>query len=125
MLISLKALIKVIYCLRGGVGKLTLRAEICYYSFKHNVTLTLASSSLLQKNNLIELLKAFKTHAPFSELSEFAITLLEIVVNQVGCEQLFSDLKVKQAAHYNQLSIPKLEKMTRVSICFSLITFFE
>ena len=76
--------------------------------------LTLAS--LLQKNNLIELLKAFKTHAPFSELSEFAITLLEIVVNQAGCEQLFSDLKVKQAACCNQLSIPMLEKMTKVSV---------
>ena len=100
-----------------------LRAEIDYYSFKHNMTLTLAS--LLQKNNLIELLKAFKTHAPFSELSEFAITLLEIVVNQTGCEWLFSDLTLKQAVHCNQLSILKLEKMTKVIICFSLITFFE
>ena len=90
-----------------------------------NMLLFLMTLTLLQKNNLIELLKAFKTHAPFSELSEFAITLLEIVVNQAGCEQLFSDLKVKQAAHCNRLSIPKLEKMTKVSICFSLITFFE
>jgi len=105
------------------VGKLILRAEIDYYSFKYNMTLTLAS--LLQKNNLNELLKAFKTHAPFSELSEFAITLLEIVVNQAGCEHLFSDLKVKQAACHNRLNIPKFEKMTKVSICFSLITFFE
>jgi hypothetical protein len=50
---------------------------------------------------LIELGKTFKTHAPFSELSKFAITLLEIVVNQVECEWLFSDLKVKQAACRN------------------------
>ena len=96
---------------------------VCYYSFKHNMTLTLAS--LLQKNDPIELWKAFKTHAPFSELSEFAITLLEIVVNQAGCEWLFLDLTVKQAARRNQLSIPKLEKMTKVSICLSLIIFFE
>ena len=87
------------------------------------MTLTLAS--LLQKNDPIELWKAFKTHAPFSELSEFAITFLKIVVNQTGCEQLFSDLKVNQAAYFNQLSILKLEKMTKVIICFSLITFFE
>ena len=52
------------------------------------MTLTLAS--LLQKNNPIELLKAFKTHALFSELSEFAITLLEIVVNQAGCVSGYS-----------------------------------
>ena len=59
-----------------------------YYSFKNNMTLTLAS--LLQKNDLIELWKAFKTHAPFSELTEFAITLLEIVVNQAGCVSGYS-----------------------------------
>ena len=90
-----------------------------------DMLLFLMTLTLLQKNNLIELLKAFKTHAPFSELSEFAITLLEIVVNQAGCERLFSDLKVKQAACHNQLNIPKFEKMPKVSICFSLITFLK
>ena len=80
---------------------------------------------LFLQKYLIELWRAFKTHAHFSELSKFAITLLEIVVNQVECEWLFSDLKVKQAACRNRLDIPKFEKMTKVSFCFSLITFFE
>jgi len=30
------------------------------------------------------------------ELAAFAILLLKVVVNQAGCERVFSDLKVKQ-----------------------------
>jgi hypothetical protein len=39
--------------------------------------------------------------------------LLKIIVNQAGCERVFSDLKVKQTQHRNRLKIEKLEKMTK------------
>ena len=48
------------------------------------------------------------------ELAEFAIHILQIVVNQAGCECLFSDLKIKQTDQQNGLGLPKLEKMTKV-----------
>jgi hypothetical protein len=48
------------------------------------------------------------------ELASFAILLLTVVVNQAGCERLFSDLKVKQTQRRNRLGLKKLEKMTKV-----------
>lgn len=48
------------------------------------------------------------------ELASFAILLLTVVVNQAGCECLFSDLKVKQTQRRNRLGLKKLEKMTKV-----------
>ncbi|KAF9466987.1 ribonuclease H-like domain-containing protein [Collybia nuda] len=59
--------------------------------------------------------KAFEGSADVQELSSFAITLLTIVVNQAGCERLFSDLKIKQTQRQNRLGLKKLEKMTMVS----------
>ncbi|KAJ7787295.1 hypothetical protein B0H14DRAFT_2304085, partial [Mycena olivaceomarginata] len=47
-------------------------------------------------------------------LTDFAITLLKIVVNQAGCERVFSDLKVKQTQRRNRLKLEKLGKMTKV-----------
>jgi hypothetical protein len=49
------------------------------------------------------------------ELAAFAILLLKVVVNQAGCERVFSDLKVKQTDRRNRLGLAKLEKMTKVS----------
>ena len=48
------------------------------------------------------------------ELAEFAILILKIIVNQAGCERVFSDLKVKQTQRRNRLKLAKLEKMTKV-----------
>ncbi|KAJ6609923.1 hypothetical protein B0H10DRAFT_1954223 [Mycena sp. CBHHK59/15] len=47
------------------------------------------------------------------ELAQFAIMLLKIVVNQAGCERVFSDLKVKKTQRHNQLKLEKLDKMTK------------
>ncbi|KAJ6600160.1 ribonuclease H-like domain-containing protein [Mycena sp. CBHHK59/15] len=47
------------------------------------------------------------------ELAQFAIMLLKIVVNQAGCERVFSDLKVKQTQCRNRLKLEKLDKMTK------------
>ncbi|KAJ7223699.1 ribonuclease H-like domain-containing protein [Mycena rebaudengoi] len=48
------------------------------------------------------------------ELAQFAILLLKIVVNQAGCERVFSDLKVKQTQRRNRLKLQKLDKMTKI-----------
>jgi hypothetical protein len=56
-----------------------------------------------------------------AELAKFAVILLKIVVNQAGCERVFSDMKIKQTQRRNRLGIPKLSKMTKAS----LITEFQ
>lgn len=40
--------------------------------------------------------------------------LLGIVVNQAGCERLFSDLKNTQGDKRTRLGLQKLEKLTKV-----------
>ena len=57
----------------------------------------------------------FVGNPALSELASFAQMLLGIVVNQVGCEQLFSDLKIKQGDKQTCIGLGKLEKMTKVS----------
>ena len=52
------------------------------------------------------------------ELAHFAKLLLTIIINQAGCEQVFSDLKVKQTQCCNRLGLRKLAKMTKVSMDF-------
>ncbi|KAJ7814179.1 ribonuclease H-like domain-containing protein [Mycena leptocephala] len=47
-------------------------------------------------------------------LTDFAILILQIVVNQTGCERVFSDLKVKQTQRRNRLKLEKLDKMTKI-----------
>lgn len=49
-------------------------------------------------------------------LAEFAIILLKVVVNQAGCERVFSDLKINQTQRRNRLGLAKLEKMTKVFV---------
>ncbi|KAJ6618961.1 hypothetical protein B0H10DRAFT_2217227 [Mycena sp. CBHHK59/15] len=56
---------------------------------------------------------ALRTPA-ITELVDFAITLLKIVVNQAGVEHVFSDVKVKQTQRQNRLKLLKLDKMTKV-----------
>ena len=50
-----------------------------------------------------------------SELCNFARLLLSVVINQAGCEWLFSDLSNTQGMRRTQLGIQKLKKMTKVS----------
>ena len=56
---------------------------------------------------------AFDTEG-ISELSNFAKILLTIVANQAGCERLFSDIGNTQGTWRTQLSLEKLEKITKV-----------
>ncbi|KAJ7077492.1 ribonuclease H-like domain-containing protein [Mycena epipterygia] len=56
---------------------------------------------------------AFRT-PEIAELADFAIMILKIIVNQAGCERVFSDLKVKQTQRRNRLKLEKLDKMTKV-----------
>lgn len=58
---------------------------------------------------------AFRSIPEVAELATFAITLLKVVANQVGVEQTFSDLKVKQTQCCARLALVKLAKMTKVS----------
>jgi hypothetical protein len=53
-----------------------------------------------------------------TELVDFAILLLKIVVNQAGCERVFSDIKVKQTQRRNRLKLAKLDKMTKVLLFY-------
>lgn len=57
-----------------------------------------------------------------SELAELAITILEIVCNTAGTEQLFSNLKIQQTDHHARMKIAKLEKKAKVRVhlnCYS------
>ncbi|KAF9002663.1 hypothetical protein BDZ89DRAFT_1146368 [Hymenopellis radicata] len=56
----------------------------------------------------------FRANAATSELADFAIMLLGLVVNQAGAERSFSDLGIKKTQHRNRLRLPKLEKMSKV-----------
>ena len=69
-----------------------------------------------KKNDPIAVLSAFESQPDLAELVSFAKLLLKIVVNQVGCEQVFLDLKVKQTQCCNRLGLDKLAKMTKVSV---------
>jgi hypothetical protein len=75
-----------------------------------------------QGRNPIAVWVAFRT-AETAELADFALTILKILVNQAGCERIFSDLKVKQTQRRNQLKLEKLDKMTRLSHPPSLLLF--
>lgn len=58
---------------------------------------------------------AFGSITGIAELAKFAVILLKIVVNQAGCECVFSDMKIKQTQCHNHLCLEKLEKMKKVS----------
>jgi hypothetical protein len=60
-------------------------------------------------------LKAWGLFVGNPKLANFAQLLLRIVVNQAGCEQLFSDLKNKQGDKHTCLGLEELEKMAKVS----------
>ena len=57
----------------------------------------------------------FVGNPELAELANFAQLLLRIVVNQAGCERLFSDLKNKQSDKRTRLGLEKLEKKAKVS----------
>ncbi|KAJ6533403.1 hypothetical protein DFH09DRAFT_1325710 [Mycena vulgaris] len=70
-------------------------------------------NNLFQGRDPVAVWVALTTPA-IAELADFAITLLKIVVNQAGCEHIFSDLKVKQTQRRNRLKLDKLVKMTKI-----------
>jgi hypothetical protein len=64
--------------------------------------------------------KQLKGMTEVTELADFAILLLGIVVNQAGNERDFSDLKIKKTRLRNRLGIPKLQKMSKVRKMFTM-----
>ncbi|KAJ6628093.1 hypothetical protein B0H10DRAFT_2277250 [Mycena sp. CBHHK59/15] len=80
-----------------------------FTSFKGNE----ANFESLMGRDPIAVWVALRTPA-ITELVDFAITLLKIVVNQAGVERVFSDVKVKQTQRRNRLKLLKLDKMTKV-----------
>ena len=67
-----------------------------------------------QERDPIRAWAAFESITGITELAKFAVILLKVVVNQAGCERVFSDLKIKQTQRRNRLGLKKLEKMTKV-----------
>ncbi|KAJ7584740.1 ribonuclease H-like domain-containing protein [Mycena floridula] len=58
--------------------------------------------------------KEYQNDAGVKCLANFAILLLEFLVNQGGGEHDFSDLKIKKTQHRNRLKLPRLEKMSKI-----------
>ncbi|KAJ7042281.1 hypothetical protein C8F04DRAFT_1295245 [Mycena alexandri] len=50
-----------------------------------------------------------------SLLAAFAITVLKVVVNQAGCERVFSDLKNRESPRRSRTGLAKLEKLTKIN----------
>ncbi|KAK7042800.1 ribonuclease H-like domain-containing protein [Favolaschia claudopus] len=48
------------------------------------------------------------------ELAPFAITILKVVVNQAGCERVFSDVGNMQSPRRSRLQLQKLDKMAKI-----------
>ncbi|KAF8190313.1 ribonuclease H-like domain-containing protein [Mycena galopus ATCC 62051] len=61
----------------------------------------------------IALWTALKASA--GELALFAITILKVVVNQAGCERVFSDVGNTKSPRRSQTALAKLEKITKVN----------
>ncbi|KAJ6608749.1 hypothetical protein B0H10DRAFT_1955174 [Mycena sp. CBHHK59/15] len=56
------------------------------------------------------------------ELPRFALTILQVVVNQAGCERAFSDVKNTESPRCSRLGLEKFEKMTKQIGTMSLPT---
>ncbi|KAF8164281.1 hypothetical protein K438DRAFT_2067454 [Mycena galopus ATCC 62051] len=61
----------------------------------------------------IALWTALKASA--GELALFAITILKVVVNQAGCERVFSDVGNIESPRRSRTALAKLEKITKVN----------
>ncbi|KAJ3791970.1 ribonuclease H-like domain-containing protein [Lentinula aff. detonsa] len=59
--------------------------------------------------------RAYEGVTEIQELVELALLILKIVVNQAGCERLFSLLKIIQTARRNRMKNTKLKKVAKVS----------
>ncbi|KZP22392.1 hypothetical protein FIBSPDRAFT_690520, partial [Athelia psychrophila] len=73
-----------------------------------------ASYEEFMERDPIMVWSALECHDDVAELARFAKMILKFVVNQAGCERLFSDLQVKKTQRRNRLGLPKLEKMTKI-----------
>ena len=66
--------------------------------------------------NLLAMWKAFLTTPTIHELTDFALLVLGISVNQAALEHKFLDLKIKKTRLRNHMKLPRLEKMAKVHI---------
>ncbi|KAF9060875.1 hypothetical protein BDP27DRAFT_1370138 [Rhodocollybia butyracea] len=69
----------------------------------------------LMGRDLTVVWQAYAGDIGIHELVGFAIMILKIVVNQAGCERVFSLLKILQAAQQNWMKYEKLKKVTKVA----------
>ncbi|KAF9021291.1 hypothetical protein BDZ89DRAFT_957628 [Hymenopellis radicata] len=67
-----------------------------------------------ETNDPILVWEQFLDDESVCELAEFAIMLLDLVVNQAGMERTFSDAKVKKTDRRNRMALHKLEKLSKV-----------
>ncbi|KAJ7572767.1 ribonuclease H-like domain-containing protein [Mycena floridula] len=74
----------------------------------------LSSEMFQQDKDPVRVWENFKGNSKLRELATFAIRLLKVVVNQAGCEHLFSDVKIKQTDHRVRITLDKLGRMTKV-----------
>lgn len=54
-------------------------------------------------------------------LASFALTILRVVVNQAGCERVFSDVKNTESPRRSRTGLARLEKVTKVFEWISLL----
>jgi hypothetical protein len=59
------------------------------------------------------------------ELAKFAVTVLKVVVNQAGCEHVFSDVGNIESPRRSRTALAKLEKITKACLiaCISYLTY--
>ncbi|KAJ7190100.1 ribonuclease H-like domain-containing protein [Mycena pura] len=62
----------------------------------------------------IRVWEALSGSSHLRELSEFAITILNIVANQAGCERTFSRTKIEQGERRGRLGLEKIGKRSKV-----------
>ncbi|KAJ6613434.1 ribonuclease H-like domain-containing protein, partial [Mycena sp. CBHHK59/15] len=71
--------------------------------------------ALFQENvDPIQVWETLTDSGHLAKLAGFAIMILHIVANQVGCECTFSRTKIEQSDHCNRLGLEKIDKQTKV-----------
>ena len=89
------------------------QVHVSIYRYQHNINTHIL---FCKGENPITMWSAFLHTPPIHELADFAIRLLCMSVNQAGLERNFSDLKIKKTRLRNRMTIPRLEKMAKVSL---------
>jgi hypothetical protein len=79
---------------------------------------------LIQGEDPISFWEVFSLNAQTSDLADFAIMLLELVVNQAGLERSFSDFLNKKNKKRNRLSLKKMAQQAKVRSIFLSLHHF-